>query len=173
MKRPGSRGRLACGGSAFRPSLPALVFAALSVPMVMQASIALTFQTVGGGITLGGSGTDTATLAMGNISRYGSVPAGVTRTTGAANYTVSTPVGVRVTVASESSTSYFLRSRITTTSVHSWIVNGVTLTTTAQVIATNRAYATTYSYPLDIQIADAQTTGLGISTVVNFNAVAN
>jgi hypothetical protein len=156
----------------WRPSLPALVLALATVPFVMHATLALTFQNVAGGITITGAGTGAATLPMGTVSKYGSVAAGITRAVGASNYTLSTPMGVRVTKTSEASTSYTLRSKLGSSSVLVWRVAGITLTTSFANVAAAQAYATTYSYTLDIVIPDSQATGT-TSREVDFIAVAN
>jgi hypothetical protein len=158
--------------SRFTPSVPALALALISVPCVMQATLTLTFENVAGGITITGAGSGAATLSIGTVSKFGSVPAGVTRTLGVSNYTLATPMGVRVTKTSESSTSYTIRSKLGSSSTFTWRVDGITLTTGFQNIVSGRAYATTYSYTLEIVIPDSQATTTH-SREVDYIAVAN
>lgn len=157
-----------------RPSLPALVFALLTVPTVLGAAISLTFQAVTGGVTLSGAGTGTATLDFGTVRKYGTLAANVTRTTTASDYTLSTNLGTRVTKTGEpSTTSYTLRARRTMTNAYGWQVNSTTLTTTYATLSTTDAYATTYSRALRLVVPDAQTTGLSIVELLEFLAIAN
>lgn len=156
-----------------RPSLPALVFALMTVPVVMTASISLDFRNVPGGVTLTGATTDTAGLDFGVVSKYGSIAAGITRTLSASDYTLSSPFGVRVNKVSETSASYTLNARLVTTSVFSWKVDGLTLTTTFATLSASLAYGTSFTHMLDMVIADAQTTGLSVVQAIEFLAIAN
>lgn len=156
-----------------RPNVPALVFALVTVPAVLPASIDLTFLTVSGGRTITGSGTGTGSLDFGTVSRYGPLPTNVTRSTTATNYTLTTNVGMRVTKSGETSTTYTFRARIVTASSFTWRVNNTNMTTSFTTISASRNYNTTYSYPLRIIILIATTTGLNISQQLEYLAIAN
>lgn len=156
-----------------RPSVPALVFALVTVPAVLPASISLTFLTVSGGRTITGSGTGTGSLDFGTVSRYGPLPANVTRSTTATNYTLSTNVGLRVSKSGETSTTYTFRARIVTASSFTWRVNNTNMTTSFTTINASRNYDTTYTYPLRIIVLVATNTGLNISQQLEYLAIAN
>ena len=160
--------------SRFRPSVPALVFALLAVPVGMSAAITLTFSSVAGGVSLTGSGTGTAGLSFGTVSRYGPFGAGMTRTVGASNYTLATTMGVSVTKSGgPPSPSYTLQARLGASSVYTWRVQGVTLTTTYANLAVSEAYSTIVSRSLEFVIPNSQTTGLSVSQAIEFLAIAN
>ena len=61
----------------------------------------MTFVTDGAGITLGGTGTDTAAIAFGTVSAFGgTIPTGVTRAVnGTTDWSLSTPFDVVVQAA--------------------------------------------------------------------------
>ncbi len=158
----------------FRPTVPALVFALMTAPAMMHASIAFTFRTVAGGVTMTGATTNTGGLNFGTVSRYKTIgTANLTRTLGASDYTLSTPMAVRVTKSTESSTSYTLQARLGTASVHTWKVHSVTLSTTYANLVVAEPYASNRTHTLEMVITNAQTTGLSVSQTINFLAIAN
>ena len=70
----------------------------LTVNATVNSSINLVFNNDAAEVALSsGAGTNTATLNFGNVSAFGAVAAGITRTTTATTFTVSTPVDVLVT----------------------------------------------------------------------------
>ena len=157
----------------YTPGVPALVVALLTVPVVLSASIALEFLTAAsGGRPVTGSGTATASMDFGTISKYGALGTNLTRSTTTSDYTISTNLSTRVTEVGEGP-KYSLRARIVTASVFTWKVGATVLSTTLATIASNRNYNTTYTYALQIVIPDAQTTGLSISQDLEFLAIAN
>jgi hypothetical protein len=157
-----------------KPSLPALVAAFMTVPVVMHAGLNLTFHTVAGGVTITGSGTNDASMTLGTVSKYGSIGPDVTRTLGGSDYTMSTLLGVRVTKdIGDSTTTYTLRARLLSSSVLTWKVNDITLTTSLTTVASTQAYATTYSHTMGLLIADSQTTGLNPVPQFEFVSVPN
>src|SRR5437763_15640569 len=72
----------------------------LTVTATVNSSISLVFNSDAAGVALSaGAGTNTATLAFGNVSAFGAVAGGINRTTTATTFTLSTPVDALMTKA--------------------------------------------------------------------------
>jgi len=138
------------------------------------ASVSLTFVTDAAGITLGGTGTSTASMAFGSVQAYGgSVPANVTKTVnGTTNWAVATPFDVVVEVANQTSANYTLNASIQTTdAVNTWALGATTLTTTPAALTSTGTYGST-AYTFKLTIPFSATAG-DISNTLNFTATAN
>lgn len=158
----------------YAPCVPALVLALLTVPVGLSASIALQFLTAAsGGRPVVGSGTATASMDFGTISKYGALGTNLTRSLTASDYAISTNLSTRVTEVGEAPPRYTLRARIVAASAFTWSVGAVVLSTSFATIALNRTYGVTYTYELQLVIPDTQTTGLSISQDLEFLAIAN
>src|SRR5688500_20396647 len=69
----------------------------LTFPGILFAQqISLTFQTVTGGLSVSGAGTDTASMNFGTVSAYAPLGAGITRSTNATVYSIGSNFVVRV-----------------------------------------------------------------------------
>lgn len=135
--------------------------------------ISLTFQSVAGGVSISGAGTGSATLGYGAVSAFGTVPSGVGRTVASFAYTLSTPVGVRVTKgALVLSSSYTLRSRLQAASAMAWTVDAVAMTTSYSTIDSSEPYASTRSHTLAFTVPFTQPAG-ATSTTFDVLAIAN
>jgi hypothetical protein len=152
------------------------LFSLVAAPGVVfgQGQLNLSFQTVAGGVMLSGSGSESATLAFGDVSSLGPLVAGVTRTTDATSFTVSSPVGVRVTKNGlPRSTSYTLRARVTSSTVPLGLrVNGLTLTTSYQDITSALSYAVTYPQTIGLYVPLSYSGG-PVSAPIEFLAISN
>ncbi len=83
----------------------------LTVTATVTGSINLVFNSDAAGVALSsGAGTNAATLAFGNVSAFGAIPAGIVRSTTASNFTVSSAVDVLVTKTNSASANYTLES---------------------------------------------------------------
>ncbi|HZE23102.1 MAG TPA: hypothetical protein VE054_03840, partial [Blattabacteriaceae bacterium] len=81
----------------------------LTVTATVTGSINLVFNSDGSGLALAsGAGTNAATLAFGNVSAFGAIPAGIVRSTTASTFTVSSAVDVLVTKTNSTSANYSL-----------------------------------------------------------------
>lgn len=102
----------------------------LTVSATVASSITITFAQASGSDTLtGGAGTNTATLAFGTISAYGTPSdTHVTITPGTNSFTASTPVSVNVSVANDTAGCTLTATGTDTT--YSWAANSVAITTT-------------------------------------------
>lgn len=149
----------------------------LTVTATVNGSINLVLNSDGSGLALSsGAGTATATLAFGNIQAYGgTVPTGVTRTVGASNFTVSTPVDVYVTRFNSTSASYKLTAQLgTADAVNTWAVGGVTVTNAAAATVTSTGtYAATGAQAVALTVPFTTANGTAISNTINFTATAN
>src|SRR6516164_6136468 len=83
---------------------------ALTVTATVNSTIGIVFNSDAAGLALAsGAGTNTATLAFGNISAYGAIAGGVTRTVApGVSFTVSTPVDIQVGKTNVNSANYTL-----------------------------------------------------------------
>ena len=127
----------------------------LTVTATVNGTINLVFNTDPNGVPLlSGAGTNTATLAFGNVSAFGAVAANVTRSTTATTFTVSTPVDVLVSEANSASANYKLTAQLgTADAVNTWQVGGNTVTNAA---ATTITTTGTYGSNTAEAIASAQ-----------------
>ncbi len=101
-------------------------------------TISVQFSTDPSGLTLSGSGTAAATAAFGTVQAYGgTVPTGVTKSVGASNWILSTPIDVLVQKGTLDalSTSYTLTAALQASDLtNTWKLNSVTLSTTANTL---------------------------------------
>src|SRR5687767_14423961 len=114
----------------------------LTVTATVQSSIGLTFESDGAGVPLGGTGTNAATMALGAISAYNTIPTvGVTRTVSASDFTVSSPFAVRVVKANTISGTYRLAAALDSADTNTWRINAIALVGTA-----SSSLGLTYAY---------------------------
>ena len=146
----------------------------LTVTATVASSIAMTFENDGAGVALSGAGTNAATMAFGNVSAFGTIATGgVMRTVGAADFTVSSPFGVRVVRANSSSANYTLAASLASAdATNTWTVNSTALTTTNQNLGTSYSYGSAVTHTLYLLVPFTASTG-AISKVVNFTATSN
>jgi hypothetical protein len=147
----------------------------------IDPSISLTFASDASGLALSsGSGTNTATMALGHVAAYGyTPPTGVTQAVNAAGasatyFTISTPFDVLVMEANSTSAAYTLTAALNSAdTTNTWKVGGVTVASgTPATITSTGTYNSAQSFTLLLQIPFTNTSGT-ISNVVNFVATAN
>ena len=148
----------------------------LSITGTVQSSISLIFNSDPAGVTLNGAGTNNAALPFGNIQAYGgTISPGVTRTTGADSFTVSSPVGVHVRKANSSSANYTLTAVLNgVDATNSWQVSGVTVVNgAAATITTSGTYDSDVSNTVAVTIPFSTANGTAIDNSIGFTASAN
>jgi len=115
--------------------------------------ISLTFHTVTGGPTLGGSGTGVASLSFGTVSAFGAVDEGVNRTLSAGNLTINSPFGIKVQLTSGASSSYTLNAALAMSDGTTfWTFGDYTLTTSPQTVATGQPYGGIIQHRLSLTV---------------------
>jgi len=146
----------------------------LTVTATVSSSIAMTFENDGAGVSMTGAGTNAATMALGTISAYETIAtAGVTRTLGAADFTVSSPFGVKVVKANSSSSNYTLTAALgAADATNTWMINAVTLNTSNQPLGATYNYGSAVTHTVYLTVPFSATAG-AISKVLNFTATAN
>ena len=148
----------------------------LTVTATVNSSISLVFNNDVAGVALSaGAGTNTATLAFGNVSAFGAVAGGITRTTTATTFTVSTPVDVLVTKANSASANYTLKAQLgAADAVNTWQVGGTTVTNAAQAtITATGAYGSNVAEAIALTVPFTTASATAISNTINFTATAN
>jgi hypothetical protein len=148
----------------------------LTVTATVNSSINLVFNSDAAGVALSsGAGTNNATLAFGNVSAFGAVAAGITRTTTATTFTVSTPVDVLVTKANSASANYTLKAQLgAADAVNTWQVGGTTVTNAAAAtITATGTYASNVAEAIALTIPFTTANATAISNTINFTATAN
>ena len=173
IARPGSL-LLAAVAFAWQPALATSATGTVTVTATTVASISMTFQTDGSGITLGSAGTAAANVAFGSVQAYGgSVPPGVTKTVnGTTNWSLSTPIDVVVQLANQSSSNYTLTAALQNAdSTNTWLLGAASLSTSAATLTSTGAYGTT-AYTVTLTIPFSAAAG-AISNTINFTATAN
>jgi hypothetical protein len=148
----------------------------LAVTADLMGSISLTFVTDASGVTLGGTGTNTATLDFGPISASTTPATHVTETVAATTFTVSTPFDVEVTKSNVTSANYALTAELATTdAVNTWKIDTFPLTTVpaaATSLTVTGVYSTAVSHTLFLTIPFTEGASV-ISNTINFVATAN
>jgi hypothetical protein len=149
----------------------------LTVTATVNSSINLVFNSDAAGVALAsGAGTNTATLAFGNVSAFGPVAANVTRSVVAGtSFTVSTPVDVLVSKANSSSANYTLKAQLgAADAVNTWAVGGTTVTSAAQAtITATGAYGSNVPESIAITVPFTTASGTNISNTIAFTATSN
>jgi len=139
-------------------------------------TISVQFITDPSGLSLTGSGTAAATAAFGTVQAYGgTIPTGVTKTVGASNWILSTPIDVLVQKGTLDvlSTSYTLTAALQASDLnHTWKFNSVTLSTTASIITASGVYAATVVYNFSLTVPFSTAAG-AINNTINFTVTAN
>lgn len=146
----------------------------LTVTATVESSIALTFENDAAGVSMTGAGTNAATMALGTVSAYNTISTpGVTRTVGAADFTVSSPFGVKVVKANTASASYTLAAALgSADATNTWKINSTTLTTSNQNLGASYTYGSPVAHTVYLTVPFSSSTG-AVSKVLNFTATAN
>lgn len=133
------------------------------------------------GVTLGNSGTSSATLSFGTVGAYGTLATNVTRTSQTSTFTVSTLFDINVQDSGVTSSNYTLSASLTAAAPTGVTVelDSVTLTTTSQSISTSNSYGTNVQHTLSAVISTAAsgsggpTTGTQLTSTINLVATSN
>jgi predicted secreted protein len=145
----------------------------LTVTGAIASSISLTVESAGG--TTSGLGTEAAAADLGNVAKFGSAPTGFTLARGAASWTLSSTVGVKVEKANLTATDYTLVAQLGSAPASGvdWKLNGSTLSdVSATTLTSTGTYGSTGSYAWDIVVADSAGSG-PIDNAISFIATAN
>jgi hypothetical protein len=150
----------------------------LTVTATVTGSIQLAFfsDTTAGVALASGSGTNTATLAFGNVSAFGPLTGSIVRTVNANSFTVSSTVDVQVSSTNSTSANYTLKAQLTAPdNTNTWTVGGSTNINTLQTLTATGAYGSKLNFPVAITIPFASTTAAttNISNTINYTALAN
>lgn len=148
----------------------------LGVSGDLASSINLTFVTDTSGLALTGSGTNTATLNFGTISRYSTPATHVTQTSDSTSFTVSTPFDVSVTKSNVTSANYALSAQLQTVdATNAWTIDTFPLPTAPTAPASltvTGVYASNVSHTLFLNVPFSEGAAT-ISNTINFLATAN
>ena len=132
--------------------------------------ITLTFES--GSTLLAGGGTPGALLNVGKVSAFGPLKPGVSRTVGASSYTISTTVQVRVKKVASPSPNYTLQARLQAAHPLTWLMDGVTLSTSPVTVATSQPFGSAVPHTLSFVVPYSHPAG-AVTTVVEVIAIAN
>ena len=146
----------------------------LAVNANVQSSLSMVFNSDAAGVVLGGTGTNAATMNLGNIAAYGALAAGVSRTVGGASFTVSSPFDVVVSKANITSSNYTLTAQLNAAdATNTWDISGTGVTNaSASTLTATGAYGSSVQYTLGLTVPFTSGGG-AISNQVNFVATAN
>jgi len=154
----------------------------INATLINKNGIALVFNSDAAGVALGNNGSSAATLNFGTISAFGVLGPGVTRTSvTAANFTVRTIFDVQVTQGGLASPSYTLAANLAAAAPtgFTYLVDGVSLTTTSQTVQANGTYSNNIPHNLDLTVltaapgAGGPAVGTPLTSTINFTATAN
>ena len=148
----------------------------LTVTATVNGSINLVFNSDAAGVALSsGAGTNAATLAFGNVSAFGAIPAGIVRSTTASNFTVSSAVDVLVTKTNSASANYTLKAQlgsadaVTPGQSAAWQLP----TLRSRTLTATGTYAANSNFPVAITVPFTTASGTLISNTINYVATAN
>jgi len=154
----------------------------INATLVNKSGISLVFDSDPGGVSVGSSGSSTASMNLGVVSAYGALSAGVTRpTVGVNTYIVQTLFDVQVIEAGLVSPNYTLTAQLAAAAPTglTYSVDAVTLTTGSQTIQATGTYNTDVQHTLKMTISTAASgsggpaTGTPLTTTINFTATSN
>jgi hypothetical protein len=146
----------------------------LTVTGTIESSIELTIAGVGGA-EASGLNTNSATVGLGSISKYGTVPTSFTRTTSSTDYTITGEVSVMVNKANLTSTDYTLSAQLSSAPATgvTWKLASNTLNETSPTTLTSTGtWGSAVPFAWDLVIADSAAPG-SIANDINFTAFAN
>lgn len=149
-----------------------LVLGFVFFPAPLFALITLSFQSIPGSVPIVGAGTPTGIMSYGNVTAFGPLPAGVSRTVGTSDYTISTSFGVRVAKLLTASPHYTLQARLSGPNGLTWKMNGTALSTSPATVATLQPYATTIPHTLAFVVPFTRPAG-AVTTIFEVTAIAN
>lgn len=147
-------------------------------------SVTLVLQSDANGITLGGSGTNSASISFGSLQAFGSsLPSGVSRTVGGTNWTLSTPFDVKVTCINFTtllpcnlvmSQGYTLTAQLQSAdTINIWRLSGISLTNaSATTLTSSGTYSQAAAYTFALTIPFTESAGT-INNTINLVATAN
>lgn len=146
----------------------------LAVTATVQSSISLVFNSDASGVSLAGNGTNAATMALGTVSAYGPLSAGVSRSVAASSFTVSSPFDVMVSKANITSSNYTLTAQLNAAdATNGWAISGNALSSSsAATLTSTGGYGSSTAYTLALTVP-LSSSGGSISNTVNFVASAN
>ena len=149
----------------------ALILGIVLLPAPLFAIITISVEGVAGSKPIKGI-NPVFFMDFGTVSAFEALPAGVNRTIGASDYTLSASFGVRVSKIVGGSSSYTLQARLQSAPVLTWRIDGVMLSTTPATVATLQPYSTTIPHMLAFQVPYTHAAGL-VTTIVEVTAIAN
>ena len=174
-------------------TFPCIVLASLVLMLAPHAgaqclpavcSVTITFRSDASGISLSGSGSNAAGMSFGTASAFGgTVPSGVTKITGATNWTLSTPFDVEVDCTNLLTLlpcTLLLTPTFTLTAqlqsadaTDTWKLNSQTLTNSgATTLTAAGTYGQNVAYTFALTIPFSKPAG-SISNMINFVAISN
>jgi hypothetical protein len=148
----------------------------LTVTATVTGSINLVFNSDASGVALSsGAGTNAATLALGNVSAFGPISAGIVRSTTATTFTVSSAVDVLVSKTNSASANYTLKAQLgAADAVNTWNVGGIAVSNAVQsTLTATGTYAANSNFPVAITVPFTTAGGTLISNTINYVATAN
>ena len=162
------------------------VFAPHAFAQCLPAVCGLTvsIRTNASGISLGGSGTNSASMSFGSVSAFGgSVPAGVTKNTTATDWTISTPFDIRVDCTNLltllsctliTTPTYTLTAQLQSAdATDTWKIGSLTLSNvSASTLTAAGTYGQFTAYTFALTIPFTKSPGM-ISNTINFVAISN
>ena len=146
----------------------------LAVTGTVVSSISLTIDSAGGS-GQSGMGTSAATTALGDVSKFGTLPTGFTQVRTANDHTLSSTIGVTVVKANSASTAYTLNAKLSTvpTTGVVWKVASFTLNAATVVPLTAAGvWGSTPTYAWDIVIADSVPATTALDNTIEFDAIS-
>lgn len=156
-----------------QPVCAATGMALFTVNGVVEGSITVTIESIGG--TTWGLGTSGVDTDIQSVSKYGVPPTGFTIARRATDWTLSSPVAVKVVKANLTSASFTLTAILLNAPPDGvvWKLNGAVLNdSTETVVTASGSYGSTATYTWDIVVADASTPGY-IGNWVSLIATSN
>jgi hypothetical protein len=167
---------LALGLTVTAPAQAATAPGTLTVTATVVPSITFAFDATGNPLTGINNAVSpaVATLALGNVSRFGAVPSGFAFSSTATDYTLTAPIGI--IVDGSGSVNYTLTAALSGAAAagFSYAVGALVLTTSAQSVTATGSYSpSAVSRNLGVTITNATLPAGSVNKDVLFVATTN
>jgi hypothetical protein len=145
---------------------------AIAPVQLFADTILLTLHSIPGSVPVLGAGTTLGIVNLGTVSAFEPLGAGVSRTIGPSSFRISTQFGLRVVRVLGSTTSYTLRAQLRQGRPIPWRIDGVSMNTGPQVVATLQPYGTILPHTVDFTVSFATAAG-ALDASFDLTAIAN
>ena len=145
----------------------------LGVGADVQGALQITFTTHAAGVTVTGSGSNTASVALGTYSSFSAdgTVGGVTKSHATGNFTLSATVDIQVDVANSTSAAYNMDAQLAAADgTNTWAIGGIDISDgAAHTVVVDQTYGVPVALLLHLTVPNPATAG-AIANSISFTA---